>query len=209
MTRQKTRAAASGKKPEAARVRYLLLYHEWKNAAKPIMNPTDPLTDPLTGLLNRAAFVTHVRDALTTVRAKQTCAAVLILDMDALQWFNDTFGHTSGDVILRGIAARFAVVLPPGAILCRYSGDEFMVFLPDLTAQNEGEQMAQTLEETLQTPFFFNEQTATVSVSSGTALFPRDGDTVEALMQHADEAMWQAKAPKHEARRGKGSPFSR
>ena len=171
------------------------------------MDTTDPLTDPLTGLLNRAAFVKHVRDALTTVRAKQICAAVL-MDIDAFMWFNDTFGHTNGDVILREIAARFISVLPSGAVLYRHF-DEFTVFLPDLTAQNEGEQMAQTLEETLQTPFFFNEQTAVVSVSSGTALFPRDGDTVEALMQHADEAMWQAKAPKHEARRNKGNPFAR
>ena len=91
--------------------------------------------------------------------------------MDALQWFNDTFGHASGDVILREMAARFANVLPAGAVLCR-DRDTFMVFLPDLTAQNEAEHLAQTMEQTLQAPFSFDEQTAVVSVSSGTALFP-------------------------------------
>ena len=168
---------------------------------------TAPEIDASTGLLNYAALVQCARATLTTARTNQTCA-FLILNLDALMCFNDTFGHTRGDKVLRKIAVRFAEVLPEGAILSRCGG-EFVVFLPNLTDPNAAKPLAQMMEETLQAPFYFDDQMANLSVSSGTALFPRDGDTFEALFEHADEAMWTAKAPKHEARKSQGDPFTR
>lgn len=154
--------------------------------------------DALTELPNRALLTTKIRQAIEQADRVQSRFAVLFLDLDGFKQINDYFGHTLGDQFLVQIAERIADTVGRAGFVARMGGDEFVVLMP-LSQGDSAQILAQTLIERIQAPLFVADKQAHLSVSIGVALYPDDGDLPDALLQHADLAMYTSKS---EARAG-------
>lgn len=161
--------------------------------------------DSLTGLPNRTLFKDRVTQALSHARRYQTTLATLFLDLDRFKAINDTLGHHIGDLLLKSVADRLAdsvrhsdsvgrsVDQEPTHELARLGGDEFTVLLTNLRDVQDAGKVARRILEALTKPFLINGHEIFVTVSVGIAIFPTDGDSVDMLLKHADNAMYHAK----------------
>jgi diguanylate cyclase (GGDEF)-like protein/PAS domain S-box-containing protein len=152
--------------------------------------------DALTGLPNRAQLESRLRAAVTRARRREQAVALLLVDLDNFKLVNDSLGHTAGDRLLRRIAGRLRGAEGAEGVLARVGGDEFLVLLGDLprgvaeaTARAAADELAHRLGE----PFTVAGAEFHVEASVGISIFPDDADGPEALMQHADSAMYQSK----------------
>jgi diguanylate cyclase (GGDEF)-like protein len=146
--------------------------------------------DPLTNLANRVLFRDRVGHALTLRR--QGGVAVLFLDLDDFKRVNDTLGHAAGDQLLVAVAERLRASVRPGDTIARLGGDEFAVLLEDVAGVEEAERAAQRVGDALLHPFRLGGRELPVRASVGFAL-AQPGDEAEALLRHADLAMYAAK----------------
>lgn len=149
--------------------------------------------DKLTGLPNRALFSDRLAVTLAQARRTKAPFAVLMMDLDGFKKVNDALGHQMGDSLLCVAAHRMASVLRDTDTIARFGGDEFMVLLPGATNEVDIHTVARRLLVALQPPFELGNRQLYVSSSIGGALYPRDGNTEEALLGAADAAMYQAK----------------
>ncbi len=149
--------------------------------------------DQLTGLPNRHYIVDHIGEALTRSRRYDRPLALLFLDLDNFKSINDSLGHGAGDELLREAASRIQSVLRKSDTAARLGGDEFLVLLEDIDSPDDAEQIAQRLVEEFLRLFEISGRRIHSTTSVGIAIYPGDGDTVEALMQSADTAMYKAK----------------
>lgn len=145
--------------------------------------------DPLTGLPNREGFRRRMEGALQ----RGGRLAVLLLDVDRFKYINETFGHPEGDVLLKGIAMRLQSCLRPSYVLSRLGGDEFAVLIEGVTGREEVVAASQRIHEALQAPFAVGTLHVAVTASIGASLAPDDGVETNALLRHADAAMYEAK----------------
>jgi len=150
--------------------------------------------DPLTGLPNRVLLRDRVTQALATAQRRQESVALLFIDLDQFKEVNDTLGHATGDALLCHVADELLKVLREQDTVCRQGGDEFAIVLTDI---DNIASVAQAVERVMQ----LSNRRASIdghelpmSMSVGIALFPRDGDHFDGLMQCADTAMYRAKA---------------
>jgi diguanylate cyclase (GGDEF)-like protein len=149
--------------------------------------------DPLTGLLNRAAFEAILDRRLADAGGQANQIAVLYLDLDRFKPINDTLGHQAGDRVICGVGERIKALLPPHSALCRIGGDEFNVLIPyDDVA--DVERLATAIVEAIQAPFDIDGQTAFVGISVGVAIAPQHGRERTELTRKADVALYSAKA---------------
>lgn len=170
---------------------YRAIYAEAVN--RPFRQMRHVLThDALTGLPNRAAFGEALGRVLARGGATRAPCAVLLLDLDHFQNVNDTLGHEQGDRLLVAIVARLRENLPAASDVARFSGDEFVILLEDAQPA-QARQLGDTLLLALAREFEIGEDRVGISASIGMATFPQDGDTVSALLRHADLALHQAK----------------
>ena len=144
--------------------------------------------DELTGLPNRTLFRAQVDAALA---AGDMGAVVLLLDVDHFKEVNDALGHELGDELLQGIGERLAG-LCEDEIAARLGGDEFAVLLPHGSAEL-AEAFAARIHEALELPFELGGFSLEVGASVGIAVFGEHGEDADALLQHADVAMYLAK----------------
>jgi diguanylate cyclase (GGDEF)-like protein/PAS domain S-box-containing protein len=149
--------------------------------------------DTLTGLPNRALLGEKIDQTIAGATARAGRAAVLFLDLDHFKDINDSLGHSAGDALVVQVARRLAQHVRAGDIVSRLGGDEFVVVLPDCDGDSAAAIAARLLEALAQ-PVEIEAIALPVSASIGISLFPRDGDSMEALLKHADAAMYQAKA---------------
>jgi diguanylate cyclase (GGDEF)-like protein len=151
------------------------------------------LHDALTDLPNRRLFRDRVNQAVVTARRTREPVAVMIIDLDRFKEVNDTLGHHVGDVLLRQVADRLRASLREGDTIARLGGDEFAVLLPVVTGQGAAAAVAGKLVSALEAPFTIRGWTFDIEASIGIAVSPEHGETVDALMQRADVAMYVAK----------------
>lgn len=149
--------------------------------------------DPLTGLPNRLLLRERIEQALARAEREQGGGALLSIDLDHFKHINDSLGHSTGDVLIKAVAERLQSCLDERCTLARLGGDEFAVIL-ESPQQQHASSLAQRLLEAMNAPFDVNGQTIYMSVSLGVSLFPEDARNVDHLMQHADAALFQAKA---------------
>ena len=150
------------------------------------------LHDPLTGLPNRVLFLDRLTVALLQAD-RLGMVAVLFLDLDRFKLINDSRGHTAGDELLQGIAARLAGVMRPGDTLARFGGDEFCIVCGGLGHEDEAVRIAQRLHAALSLPFSLTTGEHFVSASIGISLAKGGGRLAEDLIREADAAMYRAK----------------
>lgn len=142
-------------------------------------------TDPLTGLLNRTAFVTR------TSRALADHPTVLVVNVDGFRDVNEQLGHRIGDLLLVEAGRRLASLVRSGDVVARLSGDEFAVLLHDADPLI-GEIIAARLTDAFDRSFVLDEVTVDLEVSIGAAT-AHDGEDVVTVLRHADAAMHEAK----------------
>ena len=154
--------------------------------------------DSLTGLPNRMQVHLRLEDAIDAATAANSAFALHFLDLDRFKSISDAFGHHNGDVLLQKVAERLATLLGPKDMLGRLGGDEFAVIQTSIGVGLEAEAKARTLAETIShsfgTPFEIDGRSIHTTCSLGITLFPRDGETLDALLQNADLAMYRAKS---------------
>jgi diguanylate cyclase (GGDEF)-like protein len=148
--------------------------------------------DPLTELGNRKMFIDHATDALAD--ADDTMTAVILVDLDGFKEINDTYGHATGDELLRTAAERLNANVRANDTVSRLGGDEFVVLLPRLTDDQIADTVANRILRDLAQPLVIGEAVLTIPASAGIALTRGSGTAVDEVMREADLALYQAKA---------------
>ena len=143
---------------------------------------------------NRRHFLRCVRDGIIASRATGESVALMIVDLDHFKELNDTLGHDAGDQLLRQVGERLHEVLRASDTAARLGGDEFGVLLGRLDDGANAELVAQKILKAIAQPFPIKSVGLRVTASIGIALFPEHAENDEQLMQHADVAMYEAKA---------------
>ncbi len=149
--------------------------------------------DPLTGLPNRTLLEDQLGQALRVSERSGDHVGLLLFDLDHFKEVNDVFGHHCGDLLLEQIGPRLTAVLREGDFVARLGGDEFVVVLPTLKNAAEAASTASRLLDALSEPFRLETVTLDVNASIGIAVSPEHGTDGDALLQHADTGMYQAK----------------
>jgi diguanylate cyclase (GGDEF)-like protein len=149
--------------------------------------------DSLTGLPNFRALTEALAQRVHAHDARAHPFLVVFFDMDHLKQINDTHGHEVGDAVIKHLAEHLQAGLPPGHLLCRRSGDEFVAIV-DVPDRLELPLLRYRLSQRL-TRFELDTPsgTTTVSVSAGVARFPDDATTVQDLLIRADETLYRVK----------------
>ena len=153
--------------------------------------------DPVTDLPNRRALVQRLEELAATHRGSGRRFAVLFLDLDRFKHINDTLGHSLGDELLQHIGARLAQCCDREGLISRFGGDEFVMVLFGLEDEAASHGVAERLLATVERPFELDGRELYVSGSIGIAFFPDHGEDAEALIRHADAAMFASKRRPH------------
>lgn len=148
--------------------------------------------DPLSKLLNRAAFTRHLGLQLDICEKENTSLALLFIDLDNFKKINDTLGHEVGDQLLSRAAERLKQFISEQEFLCRWGGDEFLVALPSAD-EVKAKKAAEALINLLSAPYVFSSYRLTIGATVGIAMHPRHTKDSNHLIQLADTAMYYCK----------------
>ena len=163
--------------------------------------------DQLTGFANRVLFRELVEKALAVATRQRSQCALMLLDVDDFKRINDSYGHRAGDNVLKEFADRLRRCLRDSDTVARKSqmpddelvnlsrlgGDEFTILLNGIESAETVTFVAQRIVNAMVTPFHVDGHEVHVTTSIGIACFPQDGHDVDALIRHADDAMYVAK----------------
>jgi len=151
--------------------------------------------DPLTGLPNRKLFGDRLQGTLARATRSGRMAALMFIDLDRFKEVNDTLGHAVGDRVLKAVGERLRGLLRDADTVARLGGDEFTIILEDVADADHVSTVAEKILEAFAAPVATENGTDIgVTPSIGIALFPGEIQTVDALMNAADAAMYDAKA---------------
>jgi diguanylate cyclase (GGDEF)-like protein len=153
-------------------------------------------TDHLTGALSRGALYAQAQRDLQLARRQRTYTAAFIVDVDHFKTINDTYGHATGDAVLRHIALHGQAVLRCTDLFGRYGGDEFVAILPEtdlLTAAAIAERLRVAVGEAAPGAFGLVGGVPAVTVSIGVASVAAGGQGIDELIAQADQALYTAK----------------
>jgi len=150
------------------------------------------LHDPLTGLPNRELFRRAAEDALAGGR-RGVPGALVLIDLDHFKEVNDALGHPAGDELLKVLGQRLTESLRTDDTVARLGGDEFGLVLPLGGGREETVALLTRIRSELAAEVVLGGVPLRVEASFGVCFYPSDGDTVEALLQHADSAMYRGK----------------
>jgi diguanylate cyclase (GGDEF)-like protein/PAS domain S-box-containing protein len=149
--------------------------------------------DPLTSLPNRRLFQDRLTQVMLRAHRDQQPFTLLFIDLDRFKQINDTLGHDAGDQLLIEAAERIRHCVREADTIARLGGDEFTIILPETGEPPIIERIAQDLIRALGQPFLLGAEQGYISASIGIAVYPQDGQDVETLVRHADQAMYAAK----------------
>lgn len=148
-------------------------------------------TDPLTGLYNRIALKNIINDYLTK-QPTQTCALMLV-DIDNFKSVNDNLGHPFGDKALCEVTKKLTNIFSIDTVIGRYGGDEFIVFIKDISSKEYVYHKANLILEELNLCYSSEQKNYSISSSIGIVFSPDDGQTLHKLFERADLALYRAK----------------
>jgi diguanylate cyclase (GGDEF)-like protein/PAS domain S-box-containing protein len=154
------------------------------------------LYDALTGLPNRAVFMQVLGDAMDAALHAGTQVAVLLLDLDHFKLVNDSFGHDSGDLMLRLVTQRLQGLLGPGDVLARFGSDVFCLLATDVAGEGGAVAISEEINDAMATPFSLDGDQVFLSMSIGIALSGTDEDVVstpDTILRDSDLALHRAK----------------
>ena len=151
-------------------------------------------TDGLTELYNHRYFQEQIRMQVEQSKRYNSSFSLIIIDIDFFKRFNDTFGHQSGDAVLRQVAQTLKRNVRTTDIVCRYGGEEMSIILPN-TPKEEAFSTAQKICDRVANKKFrlFNGKETNVTISLGVATFPADGESAVDIIEAADKRLYNAK----------------
>jgi diguanylate cyclase (GGDEF)-like protein len=151
-------------------------------------------TDPLTGLLNRRAFLPFAEDAFAYFRRYQRALGILMFDIDHFKKVNDTFGHGAGDEVIRVVGEIIATQLRSTDKVARFGGEEFVVLLREVD-QEAVEALANRIRERIGgTTVIHGLATVTITISIGAAMAADSDRDIQDVIERADKALYDAKS---------------
>jgi diguanylate cyclase (GGDEF)-like protein/PAS domain S-box-containing protein len=145
--------------------------------------------DPLTGLMNRKAFIDNYTQCDVNV---ERSSSLLFLDLDDFKHVNDQYGHKFGDMVLCYIAELLQSLLPSNASICRFGGDEFLISHPK-TERHALQQLCEELLAPFQTPIIIEKERLDIGLSIGISIFNSTEESFEEVCHRADKAMYTVK----------------
>ncbi len=151
------------------------------------------LHDALTDLPNRELFARRVGSAVAACQGPGCPSAVVLLDLDRFKEVNDTLGHHNGDLLLAQVAERLRSSVRDVDTVARLGGDEFGLVLPGIGTPEQAQPMLDRIHAAIERDMTIAGLPLSVEASMGVVFVPRDGDDADALLQHADIAMYVAK----------------
>jgi len=149
--------------------------------------------DVLTGLPNRALFIDRLKHTMARRDAVERRIAVLFLDLDRFKNINDTLGHGVGDRLLQALPERLLGCVRKGDTVARLGGDEFAILVENIGTMEDASHIATKLIAAMAQPVTIDEHELFISTSIGISIFPDDSIDANALLKHADTAMYRAK----------------
>jgi len=151
------------------------------------------VTDALTGLSVRGYFMDRAREELARSKRHKLSCTLLMTDLDHFKEKNDTYGHLVGDVVLKDVANLLKRNLREVDLIARYGGEEFILLLIE-TDVEQALPIAQRLKQLVEVhPIRAYDELLTQTVSVGLAGYPHDAQTLETLIERADQALYAAK----------------
>ena len=149
--------------------------------------------DALTDLANRSLLEDRMCNAIFQAKRNASHLAVLFIDLDRFKTINDSLGHQFGDKLLQQVAKRLKSCVRESDTVARLGGDEFIVLLTGFSCLERVTNVMSRISNSLKEKFSIEHHLFSVSASTGISLYPKDGHEPEALLKHADTAMYQAK----------------
>ncbi len=160
------------------------------------------VTDPLTGLHNRRFFVEKLEENLRRSQRYGEPLALILVDCDRLKHINDEHGHLSGDRAIQALADVMRITLRETDVIARLGGDEFAALLVSADEAHAGD-VVERLRRTVRSLRLISDEGREIglSISAGTAFYPKDGTEVQTLLREADLALYQDKRAGREGAR--------
>lgn len=149
--------------------------------------------DVLTGLANRTLLNDRIQLAIERARRRKDRFAVLFVDLDRFKAINDTLGHLVGDQALQAVAKLLLSSVRGTDTVARHGGDEFVVLAEEVQDESRIELVVRRIMQALSRPLKLEGNEVFLNASIGVSVYPGDGDSAEALIRHADIAMYQVK----------------
>ena len=149
--------------------------------------------DPLTGLPNRRFLQDNLSKILQSNQKYKRTSAFIYFDLDNFKRINDTIGHDVGDQVLVIVGSRLNKLKGISDLVARLGGDEFGIFLGGVNNENQIEERANRILQSIRAPIKMDNREYILSTSLGIALIPQHGDDLVSIMQNADMALYQAK----------------
>lgn len=149
----------------------------------------DANEDPLTGLANRR----YIMQRLDYFIDQEVPLAVMFIDLDGFKPINDEYGHDAGDEALKIVAERMTACTRESDIVARIGGDEFIILFKGLEDEEVLKGRADKVLEMVGTPMWIDGNRLRMGASIGIAIYPKDGEDSESIVNASDEAMYAAK----------------
>jgi diguanylate cyclase (GGDEF)-like protein len=151
--------------------------------------------DALTGLANRALFLEKVNEALARLASHGEQFSVLMLDLDRFKAVNDSLGHAIGDSLLKAVGERLRRLVRDLDIVARLGGDEFAIIqIADMNQHDQATVVANRILSAITEPYDIDGRKIVIGTSIGITLAPQDAADADALVRHADLALYKAKS---------------
>jgi diguanylate cyclase (GGDEF)-like protein len=152
------------------------------------------LSDPLTGLNNRAYINQYLERDIQKAKAKLSSIAIVMIDLDYFKTINDTYGHDAGDEVLLGVGRMLLEEIRKTDIACRYGGEEFLLIFFDTNLAAAFSRVKAIKEKISQIEFRFGGKIIDpLTASFGISLYPENGDDAAKLIEAADRALYESK----------------
>lgn len=152
------------------------------------------IRDPMTGLFNRRYLDTIVPHELARCEREKAPLCVMMIDLDNFKQVNDTYGHQGGDELLKALASMLLDSVRASDVACRYGGEEFLLLLPNMSAEHAVGRAEQWRAAFEATTVNYGGTNIKATLSIGVALYPGEGASVDELTRCADLALYKAKA---------------
>ena len=149
--------------------------------------------DSLTQLPNRIFLQHYMEEKIKEYKVYNRKFSVLYIDLDRFKMINDTLGHHAGDFFLKDLSKKLKKCIRSKDVVSRLGGDEFVIILSEVSAEEEVILVCQRILEMIQKPWEIEQHEFYVTASIGISMYPNDGEDVEALLKHADIAMYNVK----------------
>jgi diguanylate cyclase (GGDEF)-like protein/PAS domain S-box-containing protein len=182
-------------KDEAGYIRAIIAIVQDINERKLLEDKLESMAhyDALTGLPNRALFFDRLSQAIAQTRRSQGQFALMFVDLDGFKAVNDTFGHDTGDALLKAVAEHLLECVRESDTVARMGGDEFTIILRAIRGAQDASSVAEKILTTLAAPYHLLGHECRIGASLGIVLYPQHGNNAEELLNQADHAMYAVK----------------